>query len=192
MAGFAVGAAAALGVWRLRRDPAMRTILSVRRWCCRSVCVFVSLFVSVLVPRYFIWGAAPFFVFAGEGLARLSGKYFAAAAASLAAIGLFNLLPYYSYETKPRWDLVANKLAAITRPGDVVLVDNYYAYTVLSVFAKRALLDHGGPANLAIAGRAADCARPRRVGGLRPHRPGSKAIRGNYRKSLSALGHPAD
>ena len=101
----------------------------------------VSLFVPVLVPRYFAWGAAPFFIFVGAGLSRLSGPRFAAAAAGLGAICLVNLTPYYRYETKPRWDLVAAKLAVMAQPGDVVVVDSYYAYSLLSVFAARAGLD---------------------------------------------------
>jgi hypothetical protein len=101
----------------------------------------VSLVVPVLVPRYFAWGAAPFFVFAGAGLGLLSGLRFAALTAAFAAIFLVNLTPYYRYETKPRWDLVASELAAMAEPGDVVLVDSYYAYSVLSVFAARAGLD---------------------------------------------------
>ncbi len=86
---FAVVAAAALGVWRLRRDPTLLTILGCSALVLPIGLCFVSLFVSVLVPRYFIWGAAPFFVLAGEGLAPLSATYFTAAVASLAATGLF-------------------------------------------------------------------------------------------------------
>jgi hypothetical protein len=71
----------------------------------------------------------------------LSGVRFAALAAAFATICLVNLTPYYRYETKPRWDLVARELAAVAQPGDVVLVDSYYAYSVLSVFAARAGLD---------------------------------------------------
>jgi hypothetical protein len=48
-----------------------------------------------------------------------------------------NMVPYYSYETKPRWDLLAARLASKARPGDVVLVNDYYAYYVFSVFAAR-------------------------------------------------------
>jgi hypothetical protein len=101
----------------------------------------VSLFVPVLVPRYFAWSAAPFFVFAGAGLGFVSRARFVALATALSAVCLVNLVPYYGYETKPRWDLVAAKVAAIAHPGDVVLVNNYYAYSVLAVFAARAGLD---------------------------------------------------
>ncbi len=189
---FAVGTAAALGAWRLRRDPAMRTVLICSALVLPLGLFFVSLFVPVLVPRYFIWGAAPFFVFAGEGLARLPGKYFAAAAASLGAIGLFNLLPYYSYETKPRWDLLADKLAAITRPGDAVLLDSYYAYSVLSVFAKRTSLDHSAVRLTWQLSDALQIAPGRDVWAVYG-RTGqvTKQSAENYRQSISSLGHPS-
>ena len=54
---------------------------------------------------------------------------------------LVNLAPYYRYETKPRWDLAAKELAALAQPGDVVLVNSYYAQWVLSAFAEPAGLD---------------------------------------------------
>jgi mannosyltransferase len=137
----AVVVLAALGVWRMRREPTVLAVLgSAALVLPLGLCV-VSLFVPVLVPRYFAWSAAPFFIFAGTGLGLLSGARFAALATALGAVCLVNLIPYYGYETKPRWDLVATKLAAIAHPGDVVLVDSYYAYSVLSVFAARVGLD---------------------------------------------------
>ncbi len=96
----------------------------------------LSLFVPVLAPRYFAWSAAPFFILAGAALGRLS-RVFAAATAGLGIACLVNLIPYYGYETKPRWDLLAAQLAAAAQPGDVVLLDSYYSYSVLSVFAAR-------------------------------------------------------
>jgi mannosyltransferase len=136
-----VTALAALGVWRLCRAPPVLAVLGGAALVLPLGLCLVSLFVPVLVPRYFAWSAAPFFIFAGAGLSLLSGVRFAALATALGAVGLINLIPYYGYETKPRWDLVATKLAAISHPGDVVLVNSYYAYTVLSIFADRVGLD---------------------------------------------------
>jgi mannosyltransferase len=138
---FAVVAAAALGAWRIRRDPTVLAVLGSAALVLPLGLCLVSLFVPVLVPRYFAWGAAPFFIFAGAGLGQLSGPRFAAVAVSLGAAGLINLVPYYGYETKPRWDLLATKLAEVTRPGDVVLLNSYYAYSLLSIFAAPAGLD---------------------------------------------------
>ncbi len=79
----------------------------------------------------------------------------------------------------------------MTRPGDVVLVDNYYAYTVLSVFAKRALLDQRTvrltwqlPDALQIAPGHDVWAVYGRTG------QAAKQSAETYRKSLSALGYP--
>jgi mannosyltransferase len=137
----AVAVLAALGVWRMRREPTVLVVLGCAAVVLPLGLCLVSLFVPVLVPRYFAWSAAPFFIFAGAGLSLLSGVRFAALATALGAVCLINLIPYYGYETKPRWDLVATKLAAIAHPGDVVLVNSYYGYSVLSVFAARAGFD---------------------------------------------------
>ena len=142
--GLAVAVIAGLGAWRLRRKPMVLSVLGSAALLLPVSLLVVSLFVPVLVPRYFAWSAAPFFIFAGAGLGQLRFRRFALAAAAFAALCLVNLLPYYGYETKPRWDLLAQQLAAAARPGDVVLLDSYYSYSVLSVFASRTgLTDHG-------------------------------------------------
>ena len=140
----AVAAMALWGAWRLRRDPAVLAVLGSAALVLPLGLVLVSLFVPVMVPRYFAWSAAPFFIFAGAGLGRLASAPLAAAAAALAASCLINLAPYYRFETKPRWDLVAKDLTAQARPGDVVLLDNYYSYFVLSAFAARTGLTDDG------------------------------------------------
>jgi mannosyltransferase len=132
---------AALGVWRLRRDPTMLTVLGCAALVLPVGLLLLSLFVPVLAPRYFAWSAGPFFIVAGAGLGGLSFPRFAAATAMLAAACFVNLRPYYRYETKPRWDLLAAQLTAAARPGDVVLLDSYYSYSVFIVFAARAGLD---------------------------------------------------
>jgi mannosyltransferase len=134
---------AGLGAWRLRRDPTVLVVLGCAAIVLPLGLLLLSLFVPVLVPRYFAWSAGPFFVFAGAGLGRLSFPRFAPATAMLGGACLVNLIPYYDYETKPRWDLLAAQLAAAAQPGDVVLLDNYYSLSVLSVFgARTGLADH--------------------------------------------------
>lgn len=136
-----VAALALLGALRLRRDPTVLAVLGCAALALPLGLSIVSLFVPVMVPRYFAWSAAPFFIIAGAGLGQLPLLRFAAVAAALVAMCVVNLTPYYDYETKPRWDLLATQLAAAAQPGDVVLLDNYYSYSVLSVFAARAGLD---------------------------------------------------
>jgi hypothetical protein len=139
-----VAALAALGVWRLRREPAVLAVLGGAALVAPLGMLLLSPFVPVLVPRYFAWSAAPFFVLAGIGLGQLAGARFAAAAAALTAACAVNLLPYYHYETKPRWDLLVARLAAKAKPGDVVLVDRGYSYYVFEIFAQQAGLAQRG------------------------------------------------
>ena len=153
----AVAALAALGLWRLRRAPAVLAVVGGAAFLVPLGMLLLSPIVPVLVPRYFAWSAAPFFILAGAGLdsgsprgfaargwGRFAGLRFAAMAAALAAAGLINLAPYYHYETKPRWDRLAERLARKAKPGDVVLVNRGYSYYVFSVFARRAdLAGHG-------------------------------------------------
>jgi hypothetical protein len=131
---------AALGVWQLRRQPPVLLVLASAAFLLPLGLLLLSLRVPVLVPRYFAWGAGPFFVLAGAGLGRLPANRFVAIASIFGTACFVNLAPYYSYETKPRWDLLASRLATKARPGDVVLVNDYYAYYVFSVFAARANL----------------------------------------------------
>jgi mannosyltransferase len=107
--------------------------------------LLLSPIVPVLVPRYFEWSAAPFFILAGAGLGEVGGRAFAVLGAAALASALFvNLLPYYGYETKPRWDLAARELAEKAKPGDVVLADRGYTYNVFSIYAeKEKLAAHG-------------------------------------------------
>jgi mannosyltransferase len=129
---------AAIGVWQLRREPPVLMVLGLAAFLLPLGLLLLSLRVPLLVPRYFAWGAGPFFVLVGAGLGRLPATRFAALASIFGMACFVNIVPYYSYETKPRWDLLAARLATKARPGDVVLVNDYYAYYVFSVFAARA------------------------------------------------------
>lgn len=142
----AIAVLAAIGAWCLRRRPAVFAVLGAATLILPMGLGLVSLFVPVLVPRYFVWSGGPFFVLAGVGLEqlfreRLSRVGSAALGFALTVACLVNLAPYFHYETKPRWDLAARELAALARPGDVVLVNSYYADWMLSTFAGRAGLD---------------------------------------------------
>jgi mannosyltransferase len=137
---FAIIALVAIGAWRLRRAPTVLAAVGLAAFLLPLGMLLLSLLVPVLVPRYFAWGAGPLFVLAGAGLGQLSGGRFAALAGMLGAACFANLAPYYNYETKPRWDQLAARLAAKAQPGDVVLVNDYYSYYVFSVFAARTAL----------------------------------------------------
>lgn len=133
---------AAYGAWRLRRFPAVLAAIGCAAIVVPLLLLFpVSLLTPVMVPRYFAWSAAPFFLLAGAALGRLSLARFAACATALAAACLANLLPYYHDETKPRWDLAAARLVDAAREGDVVLLNSGYAQYVLTASADLAGLD---------------------------------------------------
>lgn len=93
----------------------------------------VSLFKSMLLPRYVLWSAAPFFVLAGLGFDALPRRIWVMAATLLLLLGVVNLGPVYRVETKPRWDMAAATLAANVRPGDTVFTADPNAPTMLSV-----------------------------------------------------------
>jgi hypothetical protein len=133
----AIATLAALGIWRLRHAAATLPVIGAVALALPLGMLLLSEAVPMLVPRYFAWSAAAFFILAGAGLGQLSARHFALPAAALALACVANLAPYYRYETKPRWDLLASALAAEAQPGDVVLLDNFYSYYVLQAFASR-------------------------------------------------------
>ena len=100
----------------------------------------ISLFKSVLLPRYILWSAAPFFVLAGLGAAAIPRRVMPAAITLLFLLGAVNLGPVYRTETKPRWDMAAATLAANVRPGDTVFTSDPNAPTMLSVLNPKGTL----------------------------------------------------
>lgn len=138
-----IAALALCGVWRLRHARGVFAVIVCAVLVLPLLLLSVSLAAPVLAPRYFTWGAGPFFVLAGAGLAGLRGWRFAGSAAVLGALCLINLSPYYADETKPRWDLLAAQLAEKAQPGDLVLLNDWHAAYVLTAFAPRAGLDLG-------------------------------------------------
>jgi mannosyltransferase len=93
----------------------------------------ISLFKSMLLPRYVLWSAAPFFVLAGLGAAALPRRALPVTVTALFLMGAVNLGPVYRVETKPRWDMAAATLAANVRPGDTVFTADPNAPTMLTV-----------------------------------------------------------
>ncbi|MDE8348378.1 MAG: glycosyltransferase family 39 protein [Acidocella sp.] len=130
--------AAALGAWRLRRRPGMLAVIGLSFILLPAVLLVISLWRSMLVPRYILWSAAPFAILAGIGcsvlLQRLPRYGQTVAFGAMAAVLLFNLLPYYHVETKPRWDIAAKILASEVAPGDVVLLSDPWDDTILRAY----------------------------------------------------------
>jgi hypothetical protein len=186
-----IAAMAIYGAWRLRGNPTVLAVIGCGAFVLPLLLVLVSLVSPVLVPRYFAWSAAPFFLLAGAGLGRLAHWQFAGCITMLAAAGILNLMPYYRAETKPRWDLVAERLATEAQQHDVVLLNSWYSQYVLTAFGARSGLDDR---RLLLTWEPADAARFAPGHGLwvvfGRAGQGTMATPQDYVNSLSWLGRP--
>jgi hypothetical protein len=88
-----------------------------------------------------MWSTGPFFVLAGIGAAALPARFFPLIAVAIAVGGTVSLAPYYSSETKPRWDRAAAYLVDSARPQDIIIAQNQAAEFVLASYANRFQLD---------------------------------------------------
>ncbi|MGH7158671.1 MAG: hypothetical protein ACREFS_01145 [Acetobacteraceae bacterium] len=118
------GALAVLGVWRLRDRPAPLIVLALALLSLPATLALISLIHPVLLPRYLLWSAGPFFVLAGFGIEVFPRSLAKAGVLALAALLVANLLPYYGAETKPHWDSATRLLAERFEPGDLLLVSD--------------------------------------------------------------------
>jgi len=121
----------ALGLFHVRRRLEGR-ILLLAFVVLPLLFLVTSLFKPMLLPRYILWSAAPFFVLAGLGVCALPRRTLPAAVAGLLLLGVVNLAPTYQAETKPRWDLAAATLKDKVRPGDTVYTADMYAPAMLT------------------------------------------------------------
>ena len=133
--------AALFGAWRMRRRPAVLALVGFSFLVLPAVLTIVSVWRPVLLPRYILWSAAPFAILAGIGASfainRLPPLGRTTACAGIALLLLINLLPYYSAETKPRWDIAARILAGDVAPGDVVFLNDQYAAPELQMYLSK-------------------------------------------------------
>lgn len=128
---------AALGAWTLRRRRQALALLAIAVLALPVTLLAISVFKSVLVPRYFAWGAAPFFVLAGLGVMALPQRWQTAVCCVICLLAVPNLAPYYAAETKPRWDMAAADLAQRLERGDVILTGDEYTAPILTAFSDR-------------------------------------------------------
>jgi mannosyltransferase len=131
-------AAVALGAWTLRRRPALLAAIFLS-FAILPVClVLISIWRPILLPRYMLWSAAPFAILAGIGASYILNTFNprrrAFAFTAIAALLVINLVPYYSAETKPRWDIAAQMLAHEMVPGDVLFLSDTGALPILKMY----------------------------------------------------------
>ena len=130
--GLLVAMLGAAGVWRMRGRLEGRVLL-LGFAMLPLLLLVISLIKSMVLPRYILWSAAPFFVLAGIGAAALPRRLLPVAVTVLMLVCVVNLAPVYRIETKPRWDMAAATLAAEVRPGDTVFTGDPNAPTMLAV-----------------------------------------------------------
>lgn len=180
------------GAWRLRQKPVMLAVIGCSAIVLPVSLLLVSLATPVLIPRYFAWSAAPFFILAGAGLGQVATKRFAAGLAVFAALSLVNLMPYYHTETKPRWDIAGEAIADEAQPGDVVLANDWNSYFVLTTLGTQSGLKDR---HLALTWKPADAAKlyPGHDLWVVYGRTGQGAMISptDYTNSLAQLGQPA-
>jgi len=135
--GVVVLALGLLGAAWLRRSRELLIVLGAGVLVLPVSLLLISLHSSVWMPRYLLWGAAPFFVVVGLGVTCLRRPWQMPAIALVAALAFVNLLPYYDVETKPRWDLAAAELNAQMAEGDLVLVNDLMAVKIINLYLGR-------------------------------------------------------
>jgi uncharacterized membrane protein len=129
---------ALLGAVRLRGQRALQILLLLGCLALPIALLLISISKPVLVPRYMLWSDAPFAILAGIGAAYAAssfgprGRRALGVAASLLLI--VNLLPYYSAQTKPRWDLAAKFLDTHVRQNDFIYLTDRGAIPILEQY----------------------------------------------------------
>ncbi|HQT83510.1 MULTISPECIES: hypothetical protein [Acidiphilium] len=123
---------ATLGVWHLRRQAAPLVVLIIAFLGLPLTLALISLIHPVLLPRYLLWSAAPFFILAGFGIEALADRAQKPALVLATLLLLLNLAPYYHAETKPRWDKAAVLLESRMTAGDMLLVSDGAAPAMLA------------------------------------------------------------
>jgi mannosyltransferase len=154
----------------------------------------ISVFKSMLLPRYVLWSAAPFFVLVGLGAAALPRRALPVTATALFLMGAVNLGPVYRVETKPRWDMAAATLAANVRPGDTIFTADPNAPTMLTVLQPK----NGTPieANALVTSQLDEAVARWRQGGRIWAVNGRSALGereelADFKNRMAALGTPA-
>ena len=133
---------AGLGAWHLRHRASPLIILGIAFLALPITLALVSLIHPVLLPRYLLWSAAPFFILAGFGIEAFGPRLHASLLAVASLFLVVNLLPYYHAETKPRWDEAAAILAQRIAPGDMLLVSDGAAPVMLAQETAGTTADH--------------------------------------------------
>jgi mannosyltransferase len=182
-----------IGLYRVRGRPEGRVLL-LGFAVLPLLLLLVSPIKSMVLPRYVLWSAAPFFILAGIGAAALPRRILPVATTALLLLCIVNLLPIYHTETKPRWDKAAATLAANIRPGDTVFTSDTNAPTMLAVLQPSDATPIG---NIALVTARLDVALARWKQGGRVWAVNGRSAMGagepldTFKSRIAALGTPA-
>jgi mannosyltransferase len=135
--GAVVVALAVAGLVGLRGQRGVLAVLVIAVLCLPVLLLAVSLITPVFMPRYLLWGAAPFFICAGLGFNLLPVRLQWPALMLFGLLLAINLAPYYRDETKPRWDVAGTELSAGLHPRDLLLVDDPQAVSMMNLYLHR-------------------------------------------------------
>jgi uncharacterized membrane protein len=118
----AFGAVALLGMWRLRRKPALLTLLLLLIVVPFAGELLVSLRRPIFYTRTLIWASIPFYLLLAAGLLQLRWRaLIAAATLALVLLNGASLNGYYRYYEPEGWRDAAGWLAPQVRDGDILL-----------------------------------------------------------------------
>lgn len=137
--GLAIILLAALGAWTMRTRPRAHAFILIAALTMPLALAVVSLIQPLVLSRYLLWSTGPVFVLAGLGAAALPQMAGRLAVALIATAGALSLWPYYTAETKPRWDLAAAHLATRIAPDHSIITSTGLARLVLRTYAARSL-----------------------------------------------------
>ncbi len=128
---------AILGLFQLRRLPLMLSVLTLAVVVLPLGLLAISIFLPMWLPRYLLWSTVPFFIVSGLGIAQLPQRFQLAATMVVGFLVFVNLMPYYTIETKPRWDVAARSLEPAIANGDLVLVADYWVPRMVNFYLSR-------------------------------------------------------
>ncbi|MGI9422715.1 MAG: glycosyltransferase family 39 protein [Hyphomicrobiaceae bacterium] len=132
------------GGWWLSRRPALASILFTATLTMPAAMAIVSIFHPIFLPRYLLWSTGPYFILVGLGVRMMPRLWRVTATIALALGAVISLMPYYSAETKPRWDQVAAYLQENAQRRDGLITSDGLSRIVLEAYMTR---DGGGPPN---------------------------------------------
>jgi mannosyltransferase len=139
--GLLIASIAVLGSWSLRNAKGSLLPLTFTLLSLPGLLALTSIVHPAAVPRYLAWSTGPLFVLAGIGATIIPRSLALSAPVALGVAGLYNLAPYYTAETKPRWDLAAAYLGPRLRADDLVVTNGAMAQYVLTRYGNRYNLD---------------------------------------------------